>query len=104
MQEETTLGGGSYVQCLTLQRLARCLQAGGQPAVAESRLRGALTAIEALIQQQPENQDRIRQRGTLLTDLGDALRDQGRYEQAREAYEERLKIAEKQSDIPGQAV
>jgi len=84
--------------------LARCLEAGGQPAVAEGRLREALNVIDALIGQRPEDQQLIRQRGGLLTDLGDALSNQGKYSQAREAYEERLKIAKQQEDVRGQGV
>ncbi len=101
--EGSRLGHESYGHCLTLIWLARCLEAGGQPAEAEKRLHEALNVIDALIRQQPDNQDFIRARGVLLTDLGNALRDQGRYTQAREAYEERLRIHKQQGDLRGQA-
>ncbi len=102
--EGAQVGRGSYEHCTTLHRLARCLQAGMQPAAAEGRLREALNVIDALTRQQPDNQIRIRQRGVLLADLGDVLRDQGKYAQAREAYEDALKIAEQQDDLRQQAV
>jgi tetratricopeptide (TPR) repeat protein len=104
LPEGTPLGRGSYEHCQTLNRLARCLKSGGQPAAAEQRLREALTMIDALIRQQPDDQLLIRQRGVLLTELGDVLTDQGNYTQAREAYEERLRIAQQQDDLRGQAV
>jgi tetratricopeptide (TPR) repeat protein len=100
----TPLGNGSYERCSTLHMLARCLRANGQPAAAEGRLREALNVIDALIRQQPDHQSFIRQRGFLLVDLGDALVSQGKYSQAREAYESALKVAEQQADLRPQAV
>ncbi|PDV98895.1 tetratricopeptide repeat protein, partial [Candidatus Viridilinea mediisalina] len=85
-------GPGSYEESLTLAWLARCLRLGGQPAAAEQRLRAALALVEALIAQAPEDKLNIRQRGGLLTELGDALGDQGRYAAAREAYEQSLDL------------
>src|SRR6266567_1907236 len=104
LPEGTPLGPGSYEHCTTLHRLARCLKGGGQPAAAEGRLREALSVIDALIGQQPDNQGRLRQRGVLLTDLGDVLSDQGKFSQAREAYEDALKVAEQHGDTRQQAV
>ncbi len=100
----TPLGRGSYAHCLTLGWLARCLSSGGQPAAAEGRLGEALNVIDALIGQQPDNQGLLRQRGGLLTNLGDALRDQGKYSLAREAYEDALKIHKQLGDRRHQAV
>jgi len=97
-------GPGSYEQCVTLGRLARCLQFGGQPAAAEPQLRRALDVIDGLIAAQPDNPTRIRQRGALLTDLGDVLRDQGRYAGARAAYEDAEQIAKEQDDTRQQGV
>ncbi len=94
----------SYEHCVTLTWLARCLNAGGQPAAAEESLRKALTVIEALIGQQPENEGRIRMRGVLLTDLADVLMNQGKYSQAQESYDEALKIALQQGDLQYQRV
>ena len=98
------LGLGSYEHCMTLVRMARCLQGGGHPAAAEDSLRKALTMIEALIEQQPEDQMRNSMRGKLLTDLGDMLTDQGKYSQARAAYEESLKVMEQPGDLRGEGV
>ncbi len=104
LPEGTPLGPGPYEHCLTLHWLARCLRANGQPAAAEGRLREALNVIDALIGQQPDNQGLLRQRGALLTDLGDVLSDQGKYSQAREAYEDALKRDKQLGDLRNQAV
>jgi tetratricopeptide (TPR) repeat protein len=89
---EAPRGSGSYEHCHVLLMLARCLQAGGQPGMAEQTLRRALEIIDALIAADPENQSCIRQRGALLTDLGGVLMLQGRYAEARAAYEEPLEV------------
>ncbi len=104
LSEGTPLGHGSYEHCVMLHWLARCLRVGGQPTAAENLLRAALTAIEALIARQPDNQIYIRQRGVLLTDLGDVQRDQGRYPQAQVTYEEGLKVAQISIDTRQQGV
>jgi tetratricopeptide (TPR) repeat protein len=46
----------------------------------------------------------IRQRGALLTDLGDVLTDQGRYAEARAAYEGGLEVDRQLGDERGQGV
>src|SRR5262249_28266137 len=97
-------GRGSYEHCLTLHHLARCLEADGQPGAAVERLREALALIEALLAGQPEHQVLIHQPGALLTDLGDALTNQGNYAEAREKYEDGLKVAEQQGDTRTQGV
>jgi len=102
--EGTVLGRGSYEHCLTLVQQARCLSAGGQATAAEMRLREALVMVEALIEQQPENQQFISLRGALLAEMGDVLRNQGKYMQAREVYEEALNVAKQQGDQRQQAV
>jgi tetratricopeptide (TPR) repeat protein len=104
LPEGTPLGPGSYEHCGTLLRLARCLIADGQPVAAEGYLRKALTVIEALLSRQPEDQNYIRGRGLLLADLANVLTDQGKYSQAREAYEESLQIAKQQGDPRQQGV
>jgi len=98
------LGPGSYEHCQTLGQLARCLKNGGHPAAAEDSLHKSLTLIEALLSQQPENEDYLRERGTDLTDLADVLTDQGKYSQAREAYEQALEIDEQLGDLRGKGV
>ena len=104
LPEGTALGPGSNEHCGTLVRLGRCLRDGGHPAAAEATLRKALTVIEVLIGQQPENQDRIRSRAVLLADLGKVLTAQGKYSQAREAYEEALEQSKQLGDQRQQAV
>jgi tetratricopeptide (TPR) repeat protein len=104
LPEGAQLGPGSYEHCLTLGRLSRCLGASGHPAAAEASLRKALTVIESLIRQQPEDQSNLRERGIDLTDLADVLTDQGKYSQAREAYEEALQIAKQLGDLRQQGV
>jgi tetratricopeptide (TPR) repeat protein len=97
-------GPGSYEQCLTLGRLARCLQAGGQPQMAEPQLRRALEVIDGLIAAQPDNPQWVMQQGFLLTDLGNLLTDQGHYAEARTAYEESLEVARQQNNLRSQGV
>jgi tetratricopeptide (TPR) repeat protein len=104
LSEGTPLGRGSYEHCYILWQLARCLKNSRQSTDAEKRLREALVIIEVLIKQQPDNQIRIRHRGLLLTELGDVLRDQGKYPQAREAYGEALKVVKQQADLRAQGV
>jgi tetratricopeptide (TPR) repeat protein len=96
------LGPGSYQHCMILGWLARCLGAGGQPGAAETLLRLALEVIEALLAAQPENQVYIRERGVMLTDLGNVLTFQGSYAAAQAAYEARLESAEQLGDTRGQ--
>ncbi len=98
------LGPGSYEHCQTLGRLARCLQAGGQPGAAEPLLRRALVVLEALLAEQPEDQGSIRERGVRLTDLGDVLADQGSYAAAQGAYEAGLESAKQLGDARNQGV
>ena len=104
LPEGTSLGRGSYEHCTTLQRLARCLGRGGQPAAAETQLNEALAIINKLIIQQPEDQDYIREQGGLFIDLGDVLTNQGQYQRAQKSYEEALEIAKKQRESRPQAV
>ncbi len=101
---DAPLGPGSYQHCATLHRLARCLRAGGQPGAAEAQLRRALAVIEALLAAQPEHRDYLRERGVLLTDLGDVLADQGSFAAAQAAYEVGLKCDEQLDDKRGQGV
>jgi tetratricopeptide (TPR) repeat protein len=98
------LGSGSYEYCQTLGRLARCLQASGQPGAAEEWLRRALAVIDVLLATEPACQDYIRERSVVLTELGDALRDQGSYAAARAAYETGLKSVEQLGDMRQQVV
>lgn len=100
--EGTARGRGSYEHSLILMWLGSCLQMGGQSGRAERRLREALAVIVGLLRKEPENKGNIRQRGALLVKLGDTLRDQGRYGEARQAYEESLKVMEQLADLRSQ--
>ncbi len=97
------LGRGSYEHCLTINRLARCLMLGKQPTLAERRLREALTVIDALIEQKLDDEISIRQRASLLHDLGTLLLDLDRYSEAERAYEEGLKVARQLEDVRSQS-
>ena len=92
LPEGTPLGRGSYVHCLTLHRLARCLTAGGQQTAAKQRLCEALSMIDVLIAERPSDQDCLRERGALLVDLGDVLANQGIDGEARTMYEQALQV------------
>ena len=104
LPEGAPLGPGSYQHCATLHLLGRCLGTSGHLATAERSLRKALTVIEALLSQQPENQNYLHERSVALTDLADVLTDQGKYSQAREAYEEALEMAKQLGDVRQEGV
>ncbi|MEI6180303.1 MAG: tetratricopeptide repeat protein, partial [Chloroflexales bacterium] len=97
-------GPGSYEHCFTLGKLARCLRAGGQPSTAEQVLRRALEVVHSLFVAQPETKQFIAQQGYLFADLGDVLRDQGKYGEARQAYEKFEQIARQQNNPRSQGV
>ncbi len=99
-----TPGPGSYAHAQTLGRVARCLRENGHPHEAEEQIRKALIIIGELIEQQPENQTYIRQRGVFLADLGSIVREQGLDAQAQPVFEEALQVAVEQGDLRQQAV
>ena len=73
---------------MTLGRLGRCFEAGGRPDLAETYQRDAL-----LVSGKLEQTDGVkRERGTELTALADALVAQGKYAEARKAYEDSLAV------------
>jgi len=74
----------SRAQCLGL--LARGLVQAGRPDLAEQRSKEAIAICAEL----KTNADVDRLRGTLQTGLGDALRHQGKYSEAKQQYEESL--------------
>jgi len=79
----------SYGRAVMLGRLGRCLYLSGQPGPAAAQLREAMGVAARLAPS-----DGVKGlRGTLRSELGDALRAMGRYGEAREAYEAALKIA-----------
>jgi SagB-type dehydrogenase family enzyme len=90
----------TYERALILGRLGRCLHLGGRPDSATHCLREALDVIGKLA---PSDGVK-RLRGTLRSELGDALRASGRYGEARKAYEAGLRIAEELNDLRGQGI
>jgi len=97
----TRLGDApSYGRAVILGRLGRCFHVGGRTDLAVQHVREAIAVIGRLAPS-----DGVKSlRGTLRSDLGDALRAGGDYHDARKAYEAALKIAEELKDLRGQAV
>jgi len=90
----------AYGRAVMLGRLGRCAQVGGRPDLAAQRVREALDVLGTLAPS-----DGVKSlRGTLRSDLGDALRASGQYDAARKAYETALKIGEELNDLRGQGV
>jgi SagB-type dehydrogenase family enzyme len=90
----------SYGRGVILGRVGRCFHVGGRPDLAVPRLRDALGVIGRL---PPSDGVKIL-RSTLRSDLGEALRAMGRYDDARKAHEAALKIAEELKDRRAQGV
>jgi SagB-type dehydrogenase family enzyme len=97
----TRLGDApSYGRAVILGRLGRCFYVGGRFDLAVQRLRDALGVIGRLAPS-----DGVKGlRGSLRSELGDALRAGGHYGDAKKAYEAALKIAEELKDLRGQGV
>ncbi len=90
----------SYGKAVILGRLGRCFHIGGRPDVAVRHVREALDVIGRLAPG-----DGVKGlRGTLRSELGDAFRASGQYNDARKAYEAALKIAEELQDLRAQGV
>ena len=90
----------SYGRAVILGRLGRCFQVGGRPDLAVTQLREAIGVTGRLAPS-----DGVKGlRGTLHSELGDAIRALGRYSDARNAYEAALQIAEDLKDLRGQGV
>lgn len=106
LPENEELGRHSVAQVTMLQRLARALKDGGQFDEAYTRLQEALTITRELLERNPEHKNTELRYilGTLLTDSGDILRNQGRYDEAKQAYEEALQVAQDAGDQRSQAV
>lgn len=85
---------------LTLIRLGRCHEARGRPDLAEAIYRQGVAVAEQL---EPSNSVQ-RIRGTLHTDLADALRLQGKYPEARAEYERGLESAKELNEPRSQGV
>ncbi len=82
---------GSFVHVRTLQELGRCLQDAKQLTSAEVRSREALAMVERLIEKEPDEHTLLHAHTGLFGDLGSVLMEQGKYAQAKEAYEQALK-------------
>jgi tetratricopeptide (TPR) repeat protein len=87
----TDVGPGSFAHARTLHVLGYCLVVAGQLTAAEERLREALAVVEQLLEQEPEEHYLLRTQAHLFGDLGTALTQQGKYPQAKAAYEQALK-------------
>jgi SagB-type dehydrogenase family enzyme len=97
----TRLGDApSYGKAVILGKLGRCSYMDRRPDLAAERLREAIGVIGRLAPT-----DGVKSlRGTLRSELGDALRAGGHYSDARKAYEAALKIAAELKDLRSQAV
>jgi SagB-type dehydrogenase family enzyme len=90
----------SYGRAVTLGRLGRCWYVSGRHDEAVRRVRDAIEVIGKLAPS-----DGIKAlRGTLRSELGDALRASGQIGEAKKAYEAALKIAEERGDSRGQGI
>ena len=98
--KDVLLGQGSYEHGLTLWNLARCLRLAGRPSAAEARLRESLVVAGAVLAHAQEDRQYLTLKSGVLADLGDVLAEQGRYPEARTAYEESLAINEGVVDDP----
>lgn len=90
----------TYTRAVVLGRVARCWQMADRIDVAVRYLREALGVTAVL----PPSDGVKALRGTLRSDLGDALRAVGQYGEAREAYEAALTTARELKDARQEAV
>jgi tetratricopeptide (TPR) repeat protein len=102
--ERAPLGPGSFEHATTLTRLGRCFKGSGVLSTAEQMDRRAIDMIEMLVKQDPENSNRLELLGGVLVDLGEVLRKQGRYADAKAAHEQALQISEQTGNLHGQAI
>src|SRR5262245_8032944 len=90
----------SYGRAVMLGRLGRCFYVSGRH---DEAIRHVRDAIEVIGKLAPS--DGIKAlRGTLRSELGDALRACGQFGEAKKAYEAALKIAEERGDVRGQGI
>ncbi len=92
--------GASFERAFILAWLGRCLEAGGRADLAVQHTRDAINILNQL----EETEDVKRHRGICLTDLGDTLADQGQYADARERYQDALKVVKQVGDLRTQGV
>ncbi len=90
----------TFERAKTLVDLGRCFRASGRPDLAIQTANEAIAVCDQL-----EEDDEVkRKRSVCLTDLADALAEQGRYAEARQAYEDGLKVDEVLNDLRSQGV
>jgi tetratricopeptide (TPR) repeat protein len=92
--------GPSLERSMTMGRLGRCYRTDGRPDLAEQR---QIEEISVLNDLEPTHEVQ-RERASCLSDLAGAFSDQGKYSEARDAYEEGLRLAEELRDLPNQGV
>lgn len=90
----------SYGRAVILGRLARCFVLGGSAERAVTELRNAIDTLGRI----PPSDGVKALRGTLRSEMGDAMRLLGRRADARKTYEAALKIAEELRDLRSQCV
>jgi SagB-type dehydrogenase family enzyme len=90
----------SYGRAVLLERLARSFHLEGEAELAIAPLREALNVLGRL----PPTDGIRHLRGTLRSELGDAFRTLGRYDDARTSYEAALQIAEDSKNLKSQAI
>ncbi len=88
----------TFDRATTLVDLGRCFRAGGRPDLATKTATDAIAVCDQLDQ----NDEVKRKRGLCLTDLADALAEQGKFAEARQAYQDGLKVDEELNDLRGQ--
>lgn len=87
-------------RAITFTHLGRCYEAAGLFDQAENHHRAGLAICDRL-----EQIDSVRRmRAAVLFDLGDVLRRQGKFSDARETYEKGLELARELQDLRGQGV
>lgn len=91
----------AYDQAATQMRLGRCQAAQGQPAKAIAWHRKALQGFERLSK---SNKDAKAMLGKVYTDLADNLAATGQFDEAKQAYENGLKISREVDDQRGVGV
>lgn len=90
----------TYERAVTLGRLSRCFRAVGRPDLAAENASDAIAVCDKL-----ETNDSVkRHRSVLLTDKADAFAEQGKYAEARRAYQDGLKVDEELNDLRCQGV
>jgi tetratricopeptide (TPR) repeat protein len=102
--EGNPYGPGSFEHITILVKVGRCLNAEGNVFEAEPLYRRAIAISEVLLQHDPENRGLLRLQATLLTDLGDVLRNRGQYAEARKVYEQALQTFHALGEPRGEAV